>query len=1117
MKFHISCLFVFYVSILLSIAQHGALDQSFNVTDIGFGFGDGANGIRYSMSQQSDGKIIICGSYFYNTNLSPFLARIDTNGSMDTTFKVGTGTSGGTSVVYTTSVQSDGKIIIGGDFADYNGTPRYRLARINTDGTIDTGFNPGGGASNYIWTTKIQNDGKILIGGDFSIYDGTWVYRVARINTDGSIDTSFNPGSGANGIVYSIAIQSDGKLIVGGVFSTFDGISRNGIVRLNIDGSVDTGFDPGTGAIGGIMATSIQNDGRIIIGGSFTSFDGTVINSVARLNTDGSLDTTFDIGAGPGPGGAIWTTAVLDSGKIFIGGSFTSFDGIMQNRLARLNTDGSLDSTLNSGGGINGPSSSTTVYSSIVQNDGKIVLGGLFTSYDGTTKRSIARINPDGSIDYEFNKGTGASGLEGAEVKVTVIEPNGKTVIAGNFTYFNGERQNHITRLNTDGNRDTTFNIGTGTNDVINAVVRQNDGRFVLGGTFTSYDGVAINYLARVNTDGSLDTTYYTGSGPNSLINSMAIQSDGKILINGTFNMYDGAVVSTLIRLDTNGDLDLTFNPGSGLGGSGNVFTMMEQSNGKIMIGGDFTTYNGSARKSIARINSDGSLDFSFNPGTGPTGFVNTVSIQSDGKVIAGGTFLIYNGTTVNHIARLNTNGSLDTSFNTGTGCDNGVSSSNIQSDGKILIGGVFLSYNGTSRKGIARLDSNGSVDSIFNPGAGIYSGVSTGTKVGSISIQSDKRIIIGGNFISYNNIGRNRIARLLTCQSGSITSMNICSGDSILLNGIYQTTTGIYYDTLSNVSGCDSVVTLNLTVNNTSTSTLNETACSSYNFGGNTLTSSGTYYDTLSNVLGCDSVVALNLTVNSAGGSTMIETACTSYNFGGNTLTSSGTYYDTLTNVLGCDSVVTLNLTVNSTSTSTLTATACDSYDFGGNTLTSSGTYYDTLSNVSGCDSVVTLNLTIITVDASVNQNGIILSANTNGAVYQWLDCDNNYAEITGETNQSFTPLSNGNYALEVTQNNCADTSSCYAITLIGVLENNFNNEILLFPNPTNGNITIDLGQTYSEIDFIITDVNGKVVQSTVSNDTRLVNMKLNVSTGIYFVTIKSDNRQAIIRVIKE
>ena len=178
--------------------------------------------------------------------------------------------------------------------------------------------------------------------------------------------------------------------------------------------------------------------------------------------------------------------------------------------------------------------------------------------------------------------------------------------------------------------------------------------------------------------------------------------------------------------------------------------------------------------------------------------------------------------------------------------------------------------------------------------------------------------------------------------------------------NGQTLTTSGVYYDTLTNSVSCDSIITLNLIINQASDDSLNVTVCNSYIFNGNTLSSSGKYYDTVANAKGCDSIITLNLTINQSSATTITKTACNSYMFFGNTFTNSGTYFDTLTNSVSCDSIVTLKLSIIKSTTNTITATACNSYTFKGNSITTSGVYYDTLTNSVGCDSTVTLNLTI-------------------------------------------------------------------------------------------------------------------------------------------------------------
>jgi uncharacterized delta-60 repeat protein len=362
-------------------------------------------------------------------------------GALDTSFDPGTGAD---NTVLTTAVQADGKIVIGGDFTSYNGTGRNRIARLNEDGTLDNTFDPGTGANGRIWTTSIQTDGKIIIGGEFTSYNETGINRIARLNTDGTLDTSFNVGTGASLDINTISIQTDGKIIIGGGFAFYNGTSRNHIARLNDDGTLDTSFDPGTGASGGVsggpvLTTAIQADGKIIIGGRFLDYNGTAINFLARLNADGTLDTSFDTGTGPG--NVVRTISVQTDGKIIIGGDFTSYNGTFNiNRIARLNDDGTLDASFNQGG--SGPTN--VVLTTAIQDDGKIIVGGSFSSFNGTSRSRIARLNDDGSLDSSFDPGTGAN----ASVETTSIQTDGKIIIGGSFTSYNGTARSRIARLN---------------------------------------------------------------------------------------------------------------------------------------------------------------------------------------------------------------------------------------------------------------------------------------------------------------------------------------------------------------------------------------------------------------------------------------------------------------------------------------------------------------------------------------------------------------------------------------------------------------------------------------------------------------------------------------------
>jgi uncharacterized delta-60 repeat protein len=763
----ITTIITIFTLTFITYAQDGNIDFTFNPIDVDFGNGDGVNGIIRTTSIQSDGKIIIGGEFtLYNGIVKNYIARLNSNGSLDGTFNTGLGANG---TIQTTSIQSDGKIIIGGSFTSYNGFTINRIARLNTDGTLDISFNPVIGANDNIWTTSIQSDGKIVIGGDFTSYNGTARNRIARININGTIDGTFNPGTGVTNVVRTTSIQNNGKIIIGGNFSSYNGTSRNRIAVLNADGTLDESFNPGTGANSYVSTISIQTDGKIIIAGEFTFYNGTFRGNIARLNTNGTLDGTFSPGQGAPLGTAVYTTAIQSDGKIIIGGDFYSFNGSNRNKIARLNANGTLDSTFNYGTGVYNTISTTSIYSTSIQSDGKIIIGGNLNSYNGTASNKVGRLNVNGTFDLFFNQGTGAN----YDVFATSIQSDGKIIIGGNFTFYNGTAINRIARVNTNGTLDNTFNPGLGANGIIRTISLQGDGKIIIGGEFTSYNTTSRIRIARLNVDGSLDSSFNPELGANDHILTTSIQSDGKIIIGGQFTSYNGTSRNYIARLNTDGTLD-SFNQGTGA--NYYIYTTSIQNDNKIIIGGAFSSFDGNNRSKIARLNINGTIDVTFNPGTGANDNIYSTSIQSNGKIIIGGIFTSFNGTTRYRIARLNIDGTIDNTFNPGTGAnynDNIIRTTSIQSNGKIIIGGEFTYFNNTARNNIARLHSNGVLDSAFNPGTGANNPIYT------TSIQSDGKIIIGGVFSHYNGNIRNRIARI---NSGALLGTALFDKNEIII-----------------------------------------------------------------------------------------------------------------------------------------------------------------------------------------------------------------------------------------------------------------------------------------------------------------------------------------------
>ncbi|HQZ42679.1 MAG TPA: delta-60 repeat domain-containing protein, partial [Flavobacteriales bacterium] len=489
------CLAAFSIS---GAAQDGALDPTFNVGDAGFSRGDGTGGVNVVVPL-SDGKVLIGGSgTFYNGEPFGRIGRVNVDGLLDAGFITGTGAD---NIIRTMALRPDGKILIAGDFTSYNGVARNRIARLNADGSLDLAFNPGSGADAPILKLVLQPDGGVVIAGEFTNFNATPRGRIARLLVNGALDTSFDPGSGANNIIRSIALQADGKVVMGGEFATYNGTGRSRIARCNTDGSLDSSFDPGTGlAYAGIytpnvQSISIQTDGKILFAGQFTGYNGTTRMRIARVDANGGLDASFDPGLGTNR--TLYSTAVQADGKILIGGDFITYNGTPRKMVTRLNANGTLDAGFG-----NATGADDYVLSIAVRTNGEIFIGGYFRSYNSTGPSGIAKLNADGSLNGTFNPGNAANGL----IYTSAIQPNGKILIGGLFTSYQGYSRNRISRLNANGTLDTSFDPGTGIpTNWVNDIVVQPDGKIILAGNFDMYNGIACNNIIRINTDGSLD------------------------------------------------------------------------------------------------------------------------------------------------------------------------------------------------------------------------------------------------------------------------------------------------------------------------------------------------------------------------------------------------------------------------------------------------------------------------------------------------------------------------------------------------------------------------------------------------------------------------------------
>jgi len=823
---------------IAKITPSGSLDATFN-TGIGFN-----NSSTYTIITQADGKPIIGGIFTQYSSSNNYITRTDLSGSYNagpgTGFNTGVGFN---NVVYTYATQSDGKIILGGSFTQYSGssTNTTRLIRLNTNGTQDTSFVTGVGFNTDVYTIKVQTDGKIIVGGLFTTYSGSTVNYITRLNSSGSIDTTFNTGTAASSTVWDSHIQSDGKIVIVGGFGTYSGSSNPGIVRINNSGSKDATFNVGAGTVG--AAYSINPTGsQYIVGGNFTSYSGSSNNYIVRINSDGTKDTSFNIGTGFSS--TVNDTTIEPNGKILAIGQFTTYSGSSTNttRIIRLNPNGTQDTTFVTGTGLNQVTPNGNHLS--IESDGKIYVGSQMATYSGSTVNFFARINPSGTLDTTFNGYTSniAYGIGFNNVIRTLF-------ISGSNIYFGGsyiayKPTNRIIRLNTNGTQDTTFSLGegiTGGQNTIYSLVSQSDGKIIAVGAFSTYQGFSQNNITRLNTDGTRDTTFNIGTGFNNTATSATVQPDGKIVIMGLFTTYSGSSSNRIIRLNPSGTLDTTFNIGAGIdtvssavgaskiistpdnkvyattvgmasysgssignlvkiNSSGSIDTTFGTtssfsfnstgrgfyaasspggytlilSGSSVIVGGQFLTYKNTAFLYGGMIDTTGAISSSFNIGAGFSTTVRTWVTQSDGKILAAGAFTTYSGSSTNttRIIRLNRNGTRDTSFVIGTGFNSTVTDLRIQSDGKILAIGQFTTYSGSSTSGIVRLNISGTRDTTFNVGTGF----TLAPDARHCKIQSDGKVVVVGNFTTYSGSTQQYITRINTDGTRD-TTFNIGTG----------------------------------------------------------------------------------------------------------------------------------------------------------------------------------------------------------------------------------------------------------------------------------------------------------------------------------------------------
>ena len=693
-------------------------------------------------------------------------------------------------------VLPDGKLLLFGTHQFSSTVPSGQfMYKVNSDGTIDPTFDCPSCRAVGVGFIAVQPDGKLLMTtSDFT--------RLIRILPDGHLDLSFNiPVNSLDPNCVPalvIALPANKSLL---------GCSQDKIYRLNENGSVDPSYTKIQ--LAGAPSKVINQyvllpDGKLLLGGGFSGSGGA--GWIARHNTDGTVDNTFSAT----PSHTVRGVGLLADGRYIVTGSFLTINGVSKSNYATLFTDGSVDAGFTAARATNdSPMDVRTL-----PNGQFYVFTSNWPGHPNPTTYRFVRHNADGSIDNSFTQFNNNSFFWTLDSQGRIITH--RSYLPGPGRYL---------RVNLEGTLDDSFNPTINAYGRVEATALQSDGKILVAGQFQKANGVPVIRFLRLNSNGTNDPTFDAGTGFSNAPDSLAVQADGRILAIGDFNGYNWFAQTRILRINANGSADTTFAPAI----NGKVYAVEPLANGKILIGGAFSTVNGVGRTGFAQLNSDGSLDTSFNPvlgGTNPT--VYGITLLPDGKFFAAGSFGGVNGVDTRGLVLFKTDGNVETGFIV---TDSSAPYSHIarRSDGKYIVANRI---SGNAGGKVFRLNSNGSRDWSFTergggnlnalylqPNGNILLGVSGGRNIArygpngesdiyfpvfganddvkDIIPQPDGKILVGGWFSGIEDVGRYGIARLTLSNRIRGTAFDF-DGDGRSDVSVYRPSTNTWYEILS-------------------------------------------------------------------------------------------------------------------------------------------------------------------------------------------------------------------------------------------------------------------------------------------------------------------------------
>ncbi|MEO7326622.1 MAG: Ig-like domain-containing protein [Dokdonella sp.] len=595
----------------------------------------------------------------------------------------------------------------------------------------------------FVYAFAKQSDGSLVIGGTFSSVNGVKRSNVARLLPDGTLDTNWDPS--ANDTVLALAVGSDGAVYAGGQFSSIGGQARSFIAKLAGSGVGAADANWNAAANGTVTALAVEASGSVYAGGEFTVIGGLGRSYIAKLagNLTGAANATWNASADA----AVTTLAVDASGFLYAGGAFTQIGGVARAFIAKLSGSGTgaADATWN-------PSANANVEVVALDASGHIYAGGTFTLIGGQSRNHLAKLASSGAgaADAQWNPGP-----DGA-VTTLALDTGGAIYAGGAFINVAGQRRLFVARLTSTGAVDLAWDAAV--NGFVHALALTGSGGLYVGGEFTRVANNVRLGLATLASDSNATAMTTDAEKPGEAF-AVIEQPGGGTIVGGNFEKGGQLVRSNILRLDPDGSLDANWNPSA----KGYVLAMASGANDEVYVGGYFGAIGTTPRNGLAKLS--GSGNGNVDPDWAPSAneIVRALAVDADGAVFAGGRFTSIDGQARNYIAKLSGTGSGGVDAQWNPSADGLIEALALDSDGAVYAGGEFAHIGGQARSKIAKVANTGTglVDPVWDPSADDF--------ISALAVGSDDAVYAGGAFATIGGEARHHLAKLTRSGAGSV------------------------------------------------------------------------------------------------------------------------------------------------------------------------------------------------------------------------------------------------------------------------------------------------------------------------------------------------------------